>query len=183
MKHFLVDQGQGVAGYTTVVEASTTAMYSCMAILFHNHSDEADLVGLFHYGANSLHEARVMTAIIGMFNDVSPQKIYLTAPPLVGPETSGQGSTPKDRKRLHKFLLSIAGGTTISWLPDNTRSSFVLDKQGTVQFNQQVDTGFTAKKFGKRMALADATGRHIRQFLICYNAYAITPENYAEGLT
>lgn len=75
MPGFRVMEGFGVAGPANELEATTTSLLSCSAIILFN--DAARWLGLFHYPALSLAAPGIKAAIRQMINDVQPTKMLL----------------------------------------------------------------------------------------------------------
>lgn len=125
MPYYSVIEGEGVAGPATTVSAETTALSSCMGIVFHNPA--TNTAGLYHYGADTLNQPAVQNTITQMINYITPTNVYVTAPPIAA-NWGAPGSTKQDRNAVDLFLmkLTVDDGTTVQWMPDRTWSNYRL---------------------------------------------------------
>ncbi|WP_137176890.1 hypothetical protein [Roseomonas sp. AR75] len=137
MPYYKLIEGEGIAGPFPAVTAETTALYSCMGIVFRNTG--TNVCGLYHYGANTLHHVFVQNTILQMLNDIQPTDVYITAPPLVSASSNGQGSTNFDRNQVDLFLVQHAMGM-VTWQGDRTFANYVQGYAG-FSLNQGVNLG------------------------------------------
>jgi hypothetical protein len=180
MRSYSVVQDEGVASAADTVQAQTTALLSCIGIVF--FCQHSWLAGMFHYGASSLYHPRVRRTIITMINDLGPSHIFLTAPPIATSLNYGQGSTQQDRNRLDRFLGRYAGGITRQWLPDQTWSSYgVWDGEFRVNYRHLDDA--TRHEIAPAVARADADGRYIFGNIIFYSARDLITGHVPRGVT
>src|SRR4051812_35080096 len=76
MDYYAVEMGEGLAGEYTTVGAVTTAMYTCMGILFLN--DSSRWGGLYHYPMGRLGNPYVNPTIISMYNQLKAERVLVT---------------------------------------------------------------------------------------------------------
>ena len=127
MPHYQLIEGEGVAGPLHAVTAETTALLSCMAVVMFNK--EKNIAGLYHYGANTIEKKPTENSIVNMFNDIGPQKISVSVPPIAARnEFAIPKATEDDRRKLKVTLNAIALFVPIEWIRDVRRCRYWVDK-------------------------------------------------------
>lgn len=148
MRYYSLIEGEGIAGPMHAVSATTTTLLSCLGIVFRNAATLH--AGLYHYGANTLHDPFVQGTIMQMVNDLVPDRIYLTAPRATAAR-SGIGSTAADRDQLQFFFLD-QGLADIELMPDQNAANY-----GIVGHNFTVNSGWLGSQTATRRAIEMAT--------------------------
>lgn len=162
MPYYSVKEGEGVAGPLPVVSAGTTGLDSCMGIVF--YSSHHRVAGLYHYGANTIKQELTRKTILQMINDLQPDNVYVTAPPVARlSERSGMGSTVADRRAVDKFLTKHAGmaGASVEWMRDQTWSNYgAVDGRFVVNRSELADNE-TRRTISMATQMPTPNGRQI----------------------
>lgn len=132
--YYTVEQGEGIAGGYRAIGATTTAIYSCMGIMFFNHLTTWG--GLYHYPAMGLDDDRVPDTIESMIAEIRPSEIHLT--PALDPMGLGLGgSDPNDVQDVVTFLQQAAPLARVVVLPARSRANYFFD--GQLRINGQTN--------------------------------------------
>jgi hypothetical protein len=103
MAYYSLEMAEGIAGDYTTVGATTTAIYSCMGILFLNATSRRG--GLYYYPAKGLENPYVQPTIIAMYNQLQPNRILLT--PAKGDGRGSQGSGLDNVTKVLEFFQKL----------------------------------------------------------------------------
>jgi hypothetical protein len=157
MPYYSVVEGEGIAGPVTVVSAETTALSSCMGLVFYNPSRA--FAGLYHCGAGTLHEPLVQTTILAMINDLQPERIYLTG---AARTHAGTGSTRDEKNDIEVFFYEHASAAGLKWMPDRTFSNYrLVDGNFAVNDGNDVGDGVRPPSILMATQLPTARGRSV----------------------
>lgn len=133
MPYVSLIEGQGIAGPVQNVSATTTTLLSCIGIIMYNRTTH--VAGLYHYGANTIHQPATINALTLMIQDINPDDIFITAPP-VRPIGWEPGSTLQDRNDVDLFMIATAPMGAVQWLADRRRANYVANGNA-IQCNVQ----------------------------------------------
>jgi hypothetical protein len=179
MPYYSLIEGEGVAGPINAVSATTTALLSCMGIVFRNNN----CAGLYHYPALALHEALVQGTILNMINDIQPTQVFITAPAVQPDFSPLPGSSQADRNAVSAFLVQHAVGAlgAVRWMPDRTRANYEF-VNGSFVLNQQSAASETRRSIAMATQRPKPQGRWMGGNTIFYGGIGPEAPRFANAV-